>query len=159
MPRVRPRPAGCLWLLCVNFTVTPPTTVLALTASLIGVPFSAGGLVSSASGGGEAAASIGGGGASIGTSAIAGASGTATAASTATTTGSTGFCGVLPHAIRTNNARRIGRNLAFPHREVGLNKDPFQTVHADFPHTAYGRSFLDVMRHHAASGYATVPCR
>jgi len=40
---------------------------------------------------------------------------------------------------------------------VGFCKDPLQTVHADFPHTAYGRSLLDVMRHYAASGYATVP--
>src|ERR1041385_6590051 len=52
---------------------------------------------------------------------------------------------------------RIGRNLTFPHQEVGLSKDPFQTVRADFPHTAYGRSWLDVMRHYAASGYATLP--
>jgi hypothetical protein len=33
-----------------------------------------------------------------------------------------------------------------------LSKDPFQTVRADFPHTAYGRSWVDVMRHYAASG-------
>ena len=51
----------------------------------------------------------------------------------------------------------IGRNLAFPHLVVGLGKDPFQTVRADFPHTAYGRSLWDVMRHYAASGYLTDP--
>jgi hypothetical protein len=46
----------------------------------------------------------------------------------------------------------IGRNLAFPHRKVGLSKDPFQTVRADFLHTAYGRSLMDEMRHYTASG-------
>ena len=40
---------------------------------------------------------------------------------------------------------------------VGFCKDPFQTVRADFPHTAYGRSLLDVMRHYTASGYADLP--
>jgi len=46
----------------------------------------------------------------------------------------------------------IGRNLAFPHREVGFRKDPFQTVRADFRHTAYGRSLGDEMGHYAAPG-------
>jgi hypothetical protein len=46
-------------------------------------------------------------------------------------------------------------DLTFPRLATGDSKTPFQTVRADFPHTAYGWS--DVMRHYAASGYATVP--
>jgi hypothetical protein len=48
-------------------------------------------------------------------------------------------------------------DLTFPRLSTGDSKTPFQTVHADFPHTAYGWS--DEMRHYAASGYTTVPRR
>jgi len=43
-------------------------------------------------------------------------------------------------------------DLTLPRLSTGDSKTPFQTVRADFPHTAYGRSVMDVMRHYAAFG-------
>jgi hypothetical protein len=48
--------------------------------------------------------------------------------------------------------RRALVDLTFSRLSTGDSKTPFQTVRADFPHTAYGWSLLDVMRHYAASG-------
>jgi hypothetical protein len=48
-------------------------------------------------------------------------------------------------------------DLTFPRLSTGDSKTPFQTVHADFPHTAYGWS--NETRHYAASGYAMVPSK